>query len=265
VSPHDYPARSASASDDDDSAALVSYSTARTNVYLSHAATDGLLYERRPEWPPTLAQHWPHHAVVNNALCRPGIVVGETDCIGGVTAASPAVSGALILDGCAVIGTVSDDSAAQEAFHGLLRLPDWLPEPSPQLRRMLREIRDWTGWSQRHLASHLGTTHPTVRRLEEEGASPRSVEAAARIPPLHNVIKRLFSVVGGDVRRLAQILAQPAVSGGLSPSDYLIREDYAKAYRAALRNQAGDSQTGMLVPPAGAVRLDGTHSSEGHD
>lgn len=103
---------------------------------------------------------------------------------------------------------------------------------SSRLTRLLTESRTFTGWSQRDLASVLGTSHTTVRRLEADGrVTPRSRDIAARAAQLHGVLARLSPLTTGP-EHLATMLATPGPTG--TPADLLRAGDWSRAYLLAL-------------------------------
>ena len=58
----------------------------------------------------------------------------------------------------------------------VLLLPATAVHHAPDVQRMITEIRAWTGWSKRQLATVLGTSHTTV--VNAEGGRPCSRPAA---------------------------------------------------------------------------------------
>ena len=180
---------------------------------------------------------------------------------GFVANVSTPVSGALILDGVASIGDYRCQVQGDVfAASGWVILPDSYPSRAPHFDRMLREIRDWTGWSQRRLAALIGTTHPTVKRLEKGETSSRSADAAARLPHINNVIKRLWILSGGNAKSVARLLDSSGPGDARSAFDLLTQEQYSRAYLRALQVLEGPSALDLLTPNAGVSELDATHS-----
>ncbi|WP_372450959.1 helix-turn-helix domain-containing protein [Actinoplanes flavus] len=127
-------------------------------------------------------------------------------------------------------------------------LPSAAPRTKSSLPRLVRQIREWTGWSQRDLASILGTSHTTVRKLESEGrVTARSRDAATRVAPTHDLIRRLIVVAHHDSGRLATALNAQSHLKGKRVVDLITSGDYPSAYVAAARALRG-TRTGMLAP-----------------
>jgi hypothetical protein len=125
---------------------------------------------------------------------------------------------------------------------------------------MVKDLLAWTGWSQRHLATILGTSHPTVKRLQEEGSSERSAAVAERLPHIHPVVRRLWLSLDHNPRRVREVLSTPPLPGELSPEQLLKQGKYARAYRIALAIVQGIGNEGLFKPPPGASMLEGTHA-----
>lgn len=111
-------------------------------------------------------------------------------------------------------------------------LPEEPADPASPMPRIVRETRELTGWAQRDLASLLGTSHTTVRRLEIDGrVTARTRDIAARAAELHAVVVRLARAAGGS-EGLAVALGQTV--GGTTPLDLLREGQWSRAYTAAL-------------------------------
>ena len=117
-------------------------------------------------------------------------------------------------------------------FADWITLPAEPAGPVSPLPRLLKESRDVTGWGQRELASVLGSTHPTVGRLETGGrVTARSRDLAARVAELHAVLVRLARVAGGPD---ALNLALRRTVRDDTALDLLRAGEWAKAYTAGL-------------------------------
>lgn len=122
--------------------------------------------------------------------------------------------------------------------------PERLESPLP---RMIREIRTWTGWSQRELGEILHTSHTTVRKFETDGrVTSRSRHAASLVPDLHNVVRRLSVVARGDSSKISAAFAVRDASG-VSAASHLANENYPRAYSSALHALRG-GRTAMVTP-----------------
>src|SRR4051794_22825446 len=71
-----------------------------------------------------------------------------------------------------------------------IEIPSSTPGPTPELRRLVWELRARTGWSARQLARVLGTTHTTINRVENGGRLVRghSGELRRRVSDAHDVV-----------------------------------------------------------------------------
>ncbi|MEW2569105.1 helix-turn-helix transcriptional regulator [Streptomyces sp. NPDC047070] len=117
--------------------------------------------------------------------------------------------------------------------------PDELVSPMPG---MIREIRSWTGWSQRDLGEVLHTSHTTVRKLESDSrVTAKSRPAASLVPALHNLARRLYRAAEGDLDRLSVALATPGPNG-LSATQHLVDGAFPRAYSVALEALQGGRQ-----------------------
>ncbi len=113
-----------------------------------------------------------------------------------------------------------------------IHMPHERSAPVSPLPGLLKEIRDLTGWARRDLARVLGTTHPTIGRLETDGrVTARSRDVAARVAELHAVLVRLGRVAAGPP---ALILALQRQAGGITPLELLRQGEWAQAYTSAL-------------------------------
>lgn len=77
---------------------------------------------------------------------------------------------------------------------------------------MIREIRDWTGWSDRRLAVALGITHPTVAALAK-GTSVGRPADVEQIAALHDVVRQVYLLCGKDPSETDRVLASRGESG----------------------------------------------------
>lgn len=142
-------------------------------------------------------------------------------------------------------------------FSGWVSLPPVTASAPSSLPQLIRQIREYTGWSQRDLATVLLISHTTVRKLESDGrVTPRSRAAATRVAPIHDLVRRLAAAAGHNPRRVATALSTPDQRDG-RPVDLMAAGEFALAYVAALRALRG-SPTGMLAPTGDRTALDAT-------
>lgn len=123
-----------------------------------------------------------------------------------------------------------------------VRLPPLVVRPAPDIQRMAQEIGNWTGWSARRLGAVLGTSHTTVRAVQNGRpvTAGHSGDLRQRIVDAHAVVSRIFVLADRDPGRTANAL-DTAPGGGRSARTLMEHEDPAKAYVAALD---------ILRPPA---------------
>lgn len=128
-----------------------------------------------------------------------------------------------------------------------LVLPLPTVERAPDVQRMIGDIRAWTGWSQRQLATALRTSHTTVGRAEAGRPlrEARSGDLSRRLANTHNLVERLFLLAGRDPETTCRILEAPPDANG-SAVDALRAGNYERAYIAAV-DAARPRPTGMLV------------------
>jgi hypothetical protein len=121
-------------------------------------------------------------------------------------------------------------------------LGDWRPQfpsfvafPTLGLQRMVKQIREWTGWSTRRTAEVLNTTHTTLRAVENGRplVSGHSGDLRERLISMHDVVERVHLLVNRDSDRTAEVL-DSAPPGQLSPSDELQAGNPARSYLAAI-------------------------------
>jgi len=115
----------------------------------------------------------------------------------------------------------------------VLPVPD--VRPAPGLQQMARKIRNWTGWSTRKLAEVLGTSHTTVRAVEQGRplVDGHSGDLWRRLTDTHDVVERTWLLVGRDPTRAASVL-DTASADGPRPVDELRRGDPPAAYLAVV-------------------------------
>lgn len=117
-----------------------------------------------------------------------------------------------------------------------IRVPPPVPHTIPRLQRVIREIRDWTGWSARRLADVLGSTHTTI--INAENGRPlvagHSGDLRQRMLDLHDVVERVYLLVGRDPQQAASVLSASPSSGRSAVDELRETGDPGRAYKAAL-------------------------------
>ncbi len=125
-------------------------------------------------------------------------------------------------------------------------LPVTVIHRAPDVQRMITEIRAWTGWSARQLATVLDTSHTTV--LSAESGRPlievRSGDLRRRVTSAHDLVRRVFLLSGRDPQTTAHVLGT-APADGVSPVGALRAGNSEQAYIAAI-DALRPRPTGML-------------------
>lgn len=130
-------------------------------------------------------------------------------------------------------------------------LPYELPvlgeERSVEDDQMVSQIKNWTGWSNRALAEVIGTTHPTIRAVQEGRLvlTPRNPEYRRRLRETYEVMARLAVIAGNDTARLRDGL--DTVVDGRSASDHLRNDRPSEAYLLAIRQLRPPSSDQLRV------------------
>lgn len=125
----------------------------------------------------------------------------------------------------------------------VLRIPVAKVRPAPDVQVMARELRQWTGWSSRRLATLLGTTHTTIRAVEEGRplVAGHSGDLRRRFEEAYAVVLRVYMLADRDPQRTVQLMETSPGTGTSTAIEALKKRDPAKAYLAALD---------VLNPPA---------------
>lgn len=113
--------------------------------------------------------------------------------------------------------------------------PTTIPRPAPDLQQVMRRIRQWTGWSARHLGDVLGTSHTTVLAIEEgrRVTQGHSGDLKRRVNDAYDIIERVFLLAGHDPQVTARLLTTQPL-GRRSAAEELRRGEPARAYLAAI-------------------------------
>lgn len=116
-----------------------------------------------------------------------------------------------------------------------VQLPHHRPRPAPDVQFMVRQLRQWTGWTLRVLADALSTTHTTVLAIENGRplVASRSGDLRRRITNAHELVARLVELVDHDASRVTTILTTASPSG-VSALDQLQAGQPTRAYLTAI-------------------------------
>jgi transcriptional regulator with XRE-family HTH domain len=108
-------------------------------------------------------------------------------------------------------------------------------QPAPSMQQVVRQIRQWTGWSTRRVAEVLETSHTTIRAVENGRAlvGGHSGDLRRRLAEAHEVVERVFLLAGRDPARVATIL-ESASPGHRSAAEELRTRNPARAYLAVV-------------------------------
>jgi transcriptional regulator with XRE-family HTH domain len=115
-----------------------------------------------------------------------------------------------------------------------LRIPSLPPRPMPASSRLVALLRGRTGWSARQLAAALGTSHTTIRRIENGRPlmAAHSGDLGQRLQDVSDVVERIYWLTG-DAEITARTL-EDTPPGLRSPLEELQAGQPAKAYLAAI-------------------------------
>jgi transcriptional regulator with XRE-family HTH domain len=129
-----------------------------------------------------------------------------------------------------------------------IRVPVVVSPAVPRLQRVIREMRERTGWSARHLAEIVGSTHTTILNAENGRplVSGHSGDLRQRLVEAHDLIERVFVLVDRDPERTATILATAPTGWRSAVEELLATGDPGRAYLAAL-DAVRPRRSGLLV------------------
>lgn len=145
--------------------------------------------------------------------------------------------------------TVSFDVLAPNVQGGLF--DQWVVLPDPALRRvsdaqrMVTELKEMTGWSDRRFAQVLRSSHPTVSSVAHGRSNARSGDLYERIAETFEVVDRIFLVAGRNPAETDRLLSSETVDG-LSAAELLQDRDPSGAYLAALDVHRPARRTGFM-------------------
>ncbi len=113
-------------------------------------------------------------------------------------------------------------------------LPATAPLATPGMERIVKQIREWTGWSARRLADVVRTSHTTI--LSAENGRPliggHSGDLQRRLIDVHGVVERIHLLAGRNSKALARLLETG--SPETSAIEELEADHPARAYLAAI-------------------------------
>jgi len=122
----------------------------------------------------------------------------------------------------------------------------------PNAREQLADIKSWTGWSDRTVASLIGATHPTVARLrsDEPLSRIRNRRYRSRLESIHRVVSRIHSLAGRDPDRTRW--AMEGEGDGRSALTLMESNRIGEAYLVAARKLvSGESTRARRMRSAG--------------
>jgi len=117
-----------------------------------------------------------------------------------------------------------------------IRVPAVVSPAVPRLQRVIREMRERTGWSARRLAEIVGTSHTTIINAENGRplVSGHSGDLRQRLVETHDLIERVYVLVERDPVRTATILAVAPTGRRSAVEELRETGDPGRAYLAAL-------------------------------
>jgi len=139
-----------------------------------------------------------------------------------------------------IVGTGIDRPPTDPYTSNYVAVPDVEKRAILESEQMLRDLRGWTGWSDRTLVEIIGTTHPTVAKLNA-GES----EFLARNETNRRRLAEAYQVAGRDTRRTASILEQMSF-GDRSARQYLCEGRPNEAYLAVVEALHPARRDGMM-------------------
>jgi hypothetical protein len=132
----------------------------------------------------------------------------------------------------------------------------WMPSiepispgrPAPRVQRHIIELQRLTGWSERTLASIVGTSHPTIRAAlaGSQGALTRSADVKERIDSLHAIVTRLAPLADQRQDAIVEALTSHPSGSTASAIDLVGSGKMAAAYLAAMEVLRPRRTSGMM-------------------
>jgi transcriptional regulator with XRE-family HTH domain len=117
-----------------------------------------------------------------------------------------------------------------------IAVPAVVPHAVPRLQRVIKEMRERTGWSARHLAEIVGSSHTTILNAENGRplVSGHSGDLRQRLVQAHDLIERVYILVDRDPERTANVLATSATGRRSAVEELSETGDPGRAYLVAL-------------------------------
>ena len=127
-------------------------------------------------------------------------------------------------------------------------IPPVVSQVALRLERVIKEMRERTGWSARRLAEVVGSTHTTILNAESGRplVSGHSGDLHRRLGETHDLIERIYVLVDRDAGRTATVLATAPAGGRSAVEELKATGDPGRAYLAAL-DAIRPRRTGLLV------------------
>jgi len=123
-----------------------------------------------------------------------------------------------------------------------------VPRSAPRLQRIIREVRDRTGWSARRLAEVVGSSHTTI--LNTENGRPlisgHSGDLGQRLVEIHDLVERVYLLVDRDPERTASALATAPPGRSSAVEELKATGDPSRAYLAVL-DSLRPRRPGLLI------------------
>lgn len=126
-------------------------------------------------------------------------------------------------------------------------VPVPVAEPAHEVIRKLHDLIRWTGWSNRQLATVIGSSHPTIANAlqGDTTALSRSANQRQRLDEAYDVVLRVYLLTNRNPRRTAEVLDTPT-TGDVTATEHLEIGEPVKAYLTALRVLRPPRQRGMM-------------------
>jgi hypothetical protein len=133
-------------------------------------------------------------------------------------------------------------------------IPEIVPRRAPETQRMVADLKAWTGLSSRQLARMLGTSHPTIRRLESgrDLVPGHSGDLGQRLLATHDVVARVATIANYEQATVKDALEFEAKPGFSAVQALQAREPSLALLRALDR---------LRPRPEGLIRGTGSRRS----
>lgn len=117
-----------------------------------------------------------------------------------------------------------------------IAVPPPVSHAIPRLQRVVREIRDRTGWSARRLAEVVGSSHTTILNAENGRplVSGHSGDLRQRLLDVYEVVERVYLLASRDRRQTEAILSTAPANRRSAVDELTATGDAGRAYIAAL-------------------------------